>query len=71
MPTIPRHPVSSSNIASVGYDPASRTLAVEFKSGGVYHYPGIDPEQHRAFVSAPSVGGHFHTHIKGLKGEKQ
>jgi KTSC domain len=31
-----RQPVSSSNLKSVGYDPRSRTLEIEFHNGGVY-----------------------------------
>jgi hypothetical protein len=31
-----RIPVSSSSIVSIGYDPDSLTLEIEFKSGAVY-----------------------------------
>jgi hypothetical protein len=57
-------PVNSSNITAVGYDPASKTLAVQFKSGGTYHYQNVTPEKHGALMSASSIGGHLHTHIK-------
>ena len=33
-----RIPVSSSNIASLGYDAATQTLQVEFLSGSIYQY---------------------------------
>jgi len=33
-----RMSVSSSNISSVGYDPKTQTLEVEFHNGGVYQY---------------------------------
>jgi hypothetical protein len=59
-----RVPVTSSNIASVGHDPATNTLEIEFKGGGVYHYAGVDAAKHAALVNASSVGGHFHQHIK-------
>ena len=36
-----RQSVSSSNIVSVGYDPTSETLEVEFQSGGVYQYYNV------------------------------
>lgn len=36
-------PVTSTNIAAVGYDPASRVVRVGFQSGGVYDYYDIDP----------------------------
>ena len=33
-----RTPVNSSNVSSVGYDPTSLTLEVEFHGGAVYQY---------------------------------
>jgi hypothetical protein len=60
-------PVTSSNIAAVGYDHATRTLGVQFKSGGTYHYHDVSPEEHRALVSADSIGSHFHQHIRSGK----
>ena len=33
-----REPVSSSNLADVGYDPATQTLEVGFKNGRIYQY---------------------------------
>lgn len=59
-----REPVTSSNIAAVGYDPATQTMEVEFKNGTAYSYTGVSPEQHKAFVEAPSVGSHFHSQIR-------
>jgi hypothetical protein len=61
---IPRQPVQSSNIKSIGHD-GDKTLSVEFKNGGVYHYHDVTPAQHAALVGADSVGGHFHSNIKG------
>jgi hypothetical protein len=65
-------PVSSSSIHSVGYDEATRTMHVEFASGQIYEYSGIEPEEHRALVEAPSVGSHFAKHIRPhYAGKKQ
>lgn len=62
-------PVTSSQIHAVGYDPASQTLAIQFKSkngpGSVYHYADVPPEQHAALVGAESIGKHFGQNIKG------
>jgi hypothetical protein len=58
-----RKAVKSSNIVSVGYDHASKTLEVEFKSGGVYRYADVTPERHAAMMAAPSVGSFHHTHF--------
>ena len=57
-------PVESSNIQAVAYDAAERILKVSFKSGKTYHYLGCAPETHAAFLAAPSLGSHFHHHIK-------
>ena len=60
-----RTPVHSSNIRSVGYDPAWRTLEVEFHSGGLYHYSGVPETVYHGFMRAASKGTYFHDHIKG------
>jgi hypothetical protein len=68
-PQITLNPVKSSQIASVGHDPATNTLAIQFKSktgaGSVYHYPNVSAEQYQAFTKAESLGKHFGAHIKG------
>lgn len=63
--------VKSSNIESLGYDEATKTLAVKFKSGGTYHYSDITADQHTAFSGAKSIGAHFHENFRKLKGVKQ
>ncbi len=60
-----RTPVRSSDIRSVGYDPASRTLEVEFNSGGVYQYSDVPETVYQDFMRATSKGSYFHHHIKG------
>ena len=59
-----RQPVKSSNIKSVGHDPNSNTLEVEFKDGSVYQYAGVDTDKHQALINAKSIGSHFHQYIK-------
>lgn len=61
-------PVDSSQIAAVGYDLATKRLAVQFKSNTsvVYHYPGVTLGQYEEFVKAESLGRHFRLHIKSL-----
>lgn len=60
-----RTSVRSSNVASVGYDPDSATLEIEFNDGSVYQYFQV-PECHfRGLTDAGSVGKYFHRHIKG------
>ena len=59
-----REPVSSSNIKSVGYDPASKTLEVEFQSGDVHQFLDVPAEKHAELIKAKSIGGHFHKEIR-------
>jgi len=57
-------PVKRSQIKSIGHDPTTNTLAVEFNSGGVYHYAGVDSAAYNNLVAADSIGKHFHAHIR-------
>lgn len=41
-----RDPVSSSNIASIGYDPGSETLEIEFTNGSIYQYFNVPAGLH-------------------------
>lgn len=63
-------PVVSSNIKAIGYDPATRVMAVQF-ANGTYHYDDVGQEQHDAFVAAESIGSHFHKNFRSLKGVRQ
>jgi hypothetical protein len=51
-----RIPVSSSNIASIGYDQGTQTLEVEFLKGSVYQYFDIPQAIYEEFISAESKG---------------
>lgn len=61
-----RVPVESGNVASVGHDPHTNTLEVEFKGGGVYSYHGVDADKHAALMKADSVGKFINANIKGV-----
>lgn len=56
--------VSSSNLSSVGYDPATATLEVEFLNGGVYQYFNVPAHVHAGLMSAASHGSYFDGHVK-------
>lgn len=60
-----RQAVSSSNIASVGYDPISETLEIQFNSGSVYRYFNVPSFEHERLMSADSHGSYFNANIKG------
>ena len=59
-----REPVSSSNIAAVGYDPDSETLEVEFKTSGIYQYFNVPAFMFERLVAADSVGKFFNAEIR-------
>ena len=55
----------SSVIATVKYDPVSRTLRVYFVSGQVYDYQDVPLEVYKAMLSARSKGTYLNNHVKG------
>lgn len=59
-----RQAVSSSNIASIGYDASSNTLEVEFNGGRVYVYYDVPASEHRALMNASSHGTYFNANIR-------
>lgn len=59
-----REPVTSSNLVSVGYEPASETLEVEFKKSGIYQYYNVPEFMHERLMSADSIGTFFNAEIK-------
>ena len=56
--------VESTSLASIGYDPASRTLEVEFQSGAVYHYRDVPFPVAKALATAESVGSYFSRFVR-------
>jgi hypothetical protein len=65
MTEIQRQPVSSSDIASIGYDGAAETLEIEFKATGIYRYFSVPKTVAEDFQRTPSPGKFFLQHIKG------
>lgn len=59
-----RHPVGSRSIASVGYDPESLVLEVEFHTGRVYQYRGVPADVHQELLAADSIGAYLAHSIK-------
>jgi len=69
---IPMTPVTSNQVKAIGYDAATKTLAVTFTRGvgAIYHYPNVEPQWHTDFIGAESIGKHFGQHIQGLPFKK-
>ncbi len=59
-----RTPVSSSDLRSVGYDPQTQTLEIEFNSGGVYRYFHVPTNVYEGLMNAGSHGMYFHQNVK-------
>lgn len=61
-----RKSVQSSQIASIGYDPATKKLEIEFnRSGAIYLYDDVPKEVHDRLITAESIGKAFGAEIKG------
>jgi len=57
-------PVSSRNVAAVGYDPATQELRVRFNSGATYSYRGVPESTYRAMMRSGSIGSFIAAHVK-------
>jgi hypothetical protein len=61
-----RIPVESSNLYSVGYDPDTQTLEIEFRTGGIYEYYDVPKAVYQQLMTAPSHGRFFHAYIRNV-----
>ena len=59
-----RDPVASSTVASIGYDPETETLEVEFTNGSVYQYFNIPSHLNDEIMASSSKGQFLNTYIK-------
>src|SRR2546430_2327641 len=62
---IPREPVTSSVIASVGYSKRRQILEIEFLNGAIYRYFSVPRSVHHHFMAAESKARYYDQHIKG------
>lgn len=60
-----RVPVSSSNVASIGYDADSSTLEIEFHNGSVYQYFDVGQRLYDELKNSDSIGAFLAANIKG------
>jgi hypothetical protein len=59
-----RQYVSSSNIASIGFDPDHMILEIEFLNGAVYQYYDVPQSIYDGLMAADSHGKYFAAYIK-------
>lgn len=69
MKSIPLSDVESSQIAAIGHDTETNTLAIRFKNwkgepASLYHYQNFTAADFEAFKNAESLGRHFGQFIK-------
>lgn len=57
-------PVNSTNVHSIGYDPASETLRVHYHSGHTGDYSGVPQNKHDELMASDSKGQFLHKHVK-------
>jgi hypothetical protein len=62
-------PVTSSQIAAVGYNPTARQLVVRFHGSGsrpeaIYSYTGVPAQIAAGLIVAASPGTYFHRHVR-------
>ena len=62
---IPREPVGSTAIASVGYSKRKQILELEFVNGAIYRYFEVPRSTYHGFMDADSKSHYFHQNIKG------
>jgi hypothetical protein len=60
-----RSPVTSSAIASIGYDEVEGIMEIEFRPSGItYRYFDVPACEYLAFLNAGSKGSYFDEHFK-------
>ena len=58
-----RRSVRSSSLESVGFDPATNELEIEFREGGVYRY-AVPRRIHAELLASDSLGAYFARRIR-------
>jgi len=61
-----RKPVTSSNIASIGYDESTSTLEIEFLNNSIYQYFDVPKHIYQGLMQADSHGQFLAQNIKGV-----
>ena len=56
--------VESNSLRSIGYDPSTRELEVEFSSGRIYSYSDVPPETFDWLMRTKGKGGYFNRMIR-------
>jgi hypothetical protein len=60
------YPVSSSNVAELGYDQKNQTVYVKFINGTLYTYSNVPENEYKALYNAPSIGSYLNRNFKNV-----
>jgi KTSC domain len=60
-----RKPVDSSMLTSVGYDPSTQTLEMEFKDGAIWQYLKVSELEYSRLIGSSSLGSYARDLIIG------
>jgi hypothetical protein len=60
-----RKAVDSSMLASVGYDPSTQTLEMEFQDGAIWQYLDVPASEYEEFMGSSSLGSYARDLIIG------
>ncbi len=56
--------VKSDAINSVGYDPVSMQMKIEFHQGNIYDFCRVPVHVYKSFINASSIGEYYNDYIK-------
>jgi hypothetical protein len=59
-------PVSSSNVAALGYDDDNQEVYVRFLDNRLYIYKGVPSFEYDGLKNAPSIGSYLHRNFKNV-----
>jgi hypothetical protein len=59
-----RMQIESRIIRSIGYEPNSATLEIEFEHGGIYRYFDVPALVYEQLMASPSKGAAFHEFVR-------
>jgi hypothetical protein len=59
-------PVSSSNIAALGYDADNQMVYVQFLNNSTYVYKGVPEHEYENLRTAASVGSYLNRNFKNV-----
>ena len=63
MPTMKQ--VHSSHVRSIGHDPSTNELHVQYKNGGTAVYHDVPADKARLVMNSHSIGSALHQHVRG------